>query len=197
MSTKQAYSEQELLLQLRENSEAAFTAIYHQYWRLLFSVAANKLDNTTDAEEIVQEVFADLWRRREGITIELSLKSYLAAAVKFQVYSFMAKKAREAQRQAAFPVEETTALSPEEQLYRKELQQQLYDITLQLPDKCRLVYQMSREEGLSNKQIAEQLSISEKTVESQITKALRRLRSGFRSLLFNLFSFFKIFFQVA
>lgn len=185
------------MLQLRENSEIAFTAIYHQYWRLLFSVAANKLDNVADAEEIVQEVFADLWRRRGEITIELSLKSYLAAAVKFQVYSFMARRARDIQKQADYPLAGALAFSPEEQLHRKELQQQLYDITLQLPDKCRLVYQLSREEGLSNKQIAEQLSISEKTVESQITKALRRLRSGFKSLLFTVFSFLKIFFQVA
>lgn len=187
MSTKQTNNDQDLLRLLADDSETAFTAIYYQYWRLLFSVAANKLGSVTDAEEIVQEVFTDLWRRRKDIQITLSLKSYLAAAVKFQVYTFMSKRHREAQQLSDF-VPGDVAASPEEQLRARELRQQLYDITQELPEKCRLVYQLSREEGFTNKEIAERLSISEKTVETQMTKALKRLREGFKLLLSGIFS---------
>jgi RNA polymerase sigma-70 factor (ECF subfamily) len=169
-----------LLSSLREDSEAAFTQIYYQYWKLLFAVAVNKLDNTSDAEEIVQEVFADLWRRRHEIRIEQSLKAYLATAVKFQVYTLMAKKHRDATRQEGSPTPDNWALSPDEEFRQKELQEQLYQVTQELPDKCRLVYQLSREAGMSNKEIAAILDISEKTVENQMTKALKRLRTVFR-----------------
>lgn len=172
------YSEQELLSLLKEDSDTAFTQIYYQYWKLLFAVAANKLDSTTDAEEIVQEVFADLWRRRHEIRIEQSLKAYLATAVKFQVYTLLARRHREAQRQAG--IQDTWAIAPDDVFRQKELQEQLYHITQELPDKCRLVYQLSREAGLSNKEIAAKLDISEKTVENQMTKALKRLRGVFR-----------------
>ncbi|BAV05102.1 RNA polymerase sigma-70 factor, ECF subfamily [Filimonas lacunae] len=188
MFTKQTNNEQELLHQLALDNEAAFTEIYHQYWRLLFSVAANKLGSAVDAEEMVQEVFADLWRRRRELRIDISLKSYLAAAVKFQVYTFMSKKHRQEQHHAAYAQPDIQTITPEEELHSKQLLQQLYDITLQLPDKCRLVYQLSREEGYSNKEIAEKLSISEKTVESQMTKALKRLRGGFKLLFTYLLS---------
>lgn len=174
------YSEHELLSLLREDSEAAFTQIYYQYWKLLFAVAASKLDNVTDAEEIVQEVFADLWRRRRDIHIEQSLKAYLATAVKFQVYTMLAKKHREATRQEGSPAPDSWAMAPDEAFRQKELQAQLYQLTQELPDKCRLVYQLSREAGLSNKEIAAKLDISEKTVENQMTKALKRLRTVFR-----------------
>lgn len=181
------YSDHELLSLLKEDSDTAFTQIYYQYWKLLFAIAASKLENTADAEEIVQEIFTDLWRRRHEIKIEQSLKAYLAAAVKFQVYTFMARKHQESQRQAYSPSPDILATSPEDLLRRKELQEQLYDITQQLPEKCRLVYQLSREAGLSNKEIAATLSISEKTVENQMTKALKRLKLAFRSFLFTFF----------
>lgn len=181
------YSDQELLSLLKEDSDTAFTQIYYQYWKLLFAIAASKLENTADAEEIVQEIFTDLWRRRHDIRIEQSLKAYLAAAVKFQVYSHMARKHQEMKKQARSPTPDILATSPEDLLHRKELQEQLYDITQQLPEKCRLVYQLSREAGLSNKEIAATLSISEKTVENQMTKALKRLKLAFRSFFFTFF----------
>lgn len=189
MSTEQTYSEQELLLQLREGNEKAFTEIYYLYWKLMFYVASNKLNSPHDAEEVVQEVFADLWRRRSEVRIDVSLKAFLAAAVKFQVYTLMAKRHRETEKKALLEQVRISPTLPDEQLHYKGLYEQFYDITQQLPEKCRLVYRLSREEGLSNKEIAGKLSISEKTVESQMTKALKKLRAGLKLLFTQLFSF--------
>ncbi len=91
----------ELIDLMKTDDSLAFTEIYNRYWKLLFSVAGNKSDNLADAEEIVQEVFFDLWKRRKTISIQLSLKSFLAAAVKFQVYSGLAKKHRESMRKSS------------------------------------------------------------------------------------------------
>ncbi|WP_315816953.1 RNA polymerase sigma-70 factor [Paraflavitalea speifideaquila] len=161
--------------------EAAFTAIYHQYWKLLFSVAANKLDNLTDAEEVVQEVFADLWKRRSEINIQQSLKSYLAAAVKFQVYSLLHKKYRQRQQEGNMQQLTPVTTHVEEQYDYKELQQQLHQTAAQLPERCKLIYELSREKGLSHKEIAQTLDIAEKTVENQLTKALKHLRTSLKS----------------
>ncbi|MBC9928966.1 RNA polymerase sigma-70 factor [Chitinophaga qingshengii] len=186
MSLYRTYTDEALLPLLQDSDETAFNEIYHRYCKLLFAVAANKLNSLADAEEIVQDVFADLWKRRLEITIERSLKSFLAAAVKFQVYSVMARHHRQRARMAGFEPDSMSISPVEEQYNLKVLQEQLYHSTAGLPERCRLVYQLSREDGLSNKEIAAAMAISEKTVENQMTKALRHLRAVFRFL----FSFF-------
>lgn len=173
--------ESELLSKLAQGDEAAFTDIYHQYWKLLFSVAANKLDDLSDAEEVVQEVFADLWKRRSEINIQQSLKSYLAAAVKFQVYSLLHKKYRQRQHEQAMQQPVSGISHVEEQYDFRELQQQLRQTASQLPERCKLIYELSREAGLSNKEIAHTLDIAEKTVENQMTRALKHLRTSLKS----------------
>jgi RNA polymerase sigma-70 factor (family 1) len=174
--------ESEWLRKIAQGDELAFTEIYHQYWKLLFSVASNKLENLADAEEVAQEVFADLWKRREEINIRQSLKSYLAAAVKFQVYSLLDKKYRQRQREQTMQQHISTTSPIEEQYDLKVLQEQLQQTAALLPERCKLVYELSREAGLSNKEIAQTLDISEKTVENQMTKALKHLRTSLKSL---------------
>ena len=187
MSHQPDLIESELLLKIAQGNEHAFTEIYHRYWKLLFSVAANKLYNLADAEEVVQDVFADLWKRRSSIHIHQSLKSYLAAAVKFQVYSLMNKKYRQRQYEESLQQHATAISHIEEQYDLKVLQEQLQQTTAGLPERCRLVYELSREAGLSNKEIAQSLDISEKTVENQMTRALKHLRTSLKSFFSFLF----------
>lgn len=187
MSHQPGHIESEWLRKMAQGDEMAFTEIYHQYWKLLFSVAANKLDNLAEAEEVVQEVFADLWKRRDQINIRQSLKSYLAAAVKFQVYNLLDKRYRQRHHEQLLQQDHFTISHVEEQYDLKALQEQLQQTTARLPERCRLVYEMSREDGLSNKEIAQSLDISEKTVENQMTKALKHLRTSLKSFFSFLF----------
>ena len=182
MSYQRGPIDNELLREMAQGNETAFTQIYHQYWKLLFSVAANKLNNLADAEEVVQDVFADLWKRRAEIDIRQSLKSYLAAAVKFQVYSLLYKKYRQRQFEQSLEQDASATSHVEEQYDLKALQEKLRETAAQLPARCRLVYELSRETGLSNKEIAQSLDISEKTVENQMTKALKSFRTSLKSL---------------
>lgn len=180
MPQQQHHIESELLRKMAQGDDLAFTEIYHQYWKLLFSVAANKLNNLADAEEVVQDVFADLWKRRQEIDIRQSLKSYLAAAVKFQVYSLLYKRHRQRHHEKLLQQHTSHLSHVEEQFDLKALQEQLQQTTAQLPERCKLVYELSRDAGLSNKEIAQSLEISEKTVENQMTKALKHLRTSLK-----------------
>jgi RNA polymerase sigma-70 factor (family 1) len=170
------YGDDQLADLLRSGNEDAFTEIYARYWKLLFYIAAKRLRNHSEAEEAVQNIFTDLWARKASIVIRSSLKYYLAAAVQYQVMNHLAK------RKNVSGIEGTgdrPANTPADQyLNFHELEQQIQELVTALPEKCRLVYELSREHGLSNKDIAAQLGISEKTVENQLTKALARLRAG-------------------
>ena len=155
--------------------EKAFTEIYERYWKLLFSIAFNKTGSLHDAEEMVQDIFADIWRRRATIEIKVSLKSYLAAATRFEVYSFLAKEKRE--QDMANGIASENVLTPEQELDFKNLQISIQENISSLPEKCQLIY-LLKQEGLSNKEVAKTLDISVKTVENQTTTAMRRLRTG-------------------
>jgi RNA polymerase sigma-70 factor (ECF subfamily) len=173
-----------LLNRLNNSDEAAFTEIYNLYWKRLFFLAAQKLQNLSEAEEIVQDIFLDLWKRRKVFDISVGLSAYLSVCVKYKVINLLARRNQHLRySQHAFSLSTIADLSTQHTLQFEELQEQLIKETAKLPEKCRMVFQLSREQGYSQKQIAEQLKISEKTVESHISRALHSLRTGLSHLL--------------
>ena len=176
----------ELLDLLKSGDQAAFTEIYNRYWKKLFAIAGNKINDLDEAEEIVQDIFVALWKRRENLEITGSLSAYLAVSVKYRVIKLLDKRYYEQQyadhsRKVFSLLDDST----QEWLQFEELKTRLSELVADLPEKCRLVYQLSRDRGYSQKQIAEELGISEKTVEAHIGKALKSLRGG----LNNFFTF--------
>ena len=178
MNRYETYLDNDLMALLRSGDQRAFNAIYDRYWKLLFSVALSKLSDFSDAEEAVQDVFADLWKRRDEIVFTHSLKSYIAGAVKFRVYEILAKRRRLLKQKQAHALIDNLEHenSVDEALRLKILQEEIEQAANQLPERCRLIYKLSREEGYSNKLIAEKLHLTEKTVENQMTRALRFIR---------------------
>ena len=77
--------DKELIVLLQKNDRNAFTEIYNRYWKKLFSVAANKIKDLPEAEEIVQDIFVSIWNRRDNLTVIDTLSSYLAVSVKYRV----------------------------------------------------------------------------------------------------------------
>jgi RNA polymerase sigma-70 factor (ECF subfamily) len=182
------FDEKELLLRLQQSDENAFTAIYNHYWKKLFYKAALKLQNLSEAEGIVQDIFLELWRRRAELEITTCLASYLAVCVKHKVIDLLAKRARQLRHHQYISLQTVPAdRSVDDILQFEILKEQLAKETAKLPDKCRLVFELSRHEGYSHKQIAKHLGISEKTVESHLSKALRNLRTGLSHVLSALF----------
>ena len=177
------FDEKELLHRLYTGDEKAFTEIYNQYWKKLFFVAAHKLQNLSEAEEIVQEIFLQLWKRRTVINVEC-LSSYLSVSLKYCIINVLAKRAHQYRcHQFNAYLTGLPDRSTEQTLQFEELKDQLAKETAKLPEKCRLVFQLSREKGYSHKRIAVTLGISEKTVESHLSKAIRSLRAGLSHVL--------------
>jgi RNA polymerase sigma-70 factor (ECF subfamily) len=178
-----SYQDEHLLQLLKESNEDAFTEIYYRYWDRLFSVAMHRLNNTEEARELLQDIFFNLWKRRQSLQLQYTLNTYLATAVKYEVLNRLATKHRQ-QRYHKHVSQHWQEAAPdtENQLHHNELQQQLLVLVKALPEKCRIVYQLSRDKGYSHRKIATELGIAEKTVEAHLTAALRKLRTGLSHL---------------
>ncbi|WP_291909041.1 RNA polymerase sigma-70 factor [Chitinophaga sp. CB10] len=162
------------MMSLREGDNTAFTEIYNRYWKKLLAIAYHHSGDKTIAEEIVQEVFIGLWNRRQELYID-HVAAYLATAVRLAVFKQYAREKRRAEIKAAV-TDPVLSSWDEEKIYSRFQQQYIQGIVEQLPEKCRLVFRLSREEGLSIPEIAQKLGIAEKTAEAHLTKALRELR---------------------
>lgn len=171
---------------------SGFEALFQVNYRPLCASAYRIVQNKDIAEDIVQDVFIKLWEKRNSLTISTSLKAYLFQSVINQSINYN-KKHRNAQiRESLFIASigldtDTTT----EQIDYKETSIRIDAAIKSLPQACRMVFVLSRYEHLSYKQIGEQLRISVKTVENQMTKALKLLRD--RLLWMYLFIFLNFF----
>jgi RNA polymerase sigma-70 factor (ECF subfamily) len=174
------YTDQLLLQQLTRNDQAAFTAIYHRYWTLLFREAMNVLRSQKEAEDCVQELFVSLWRRRQTLSVNTSLKAYLQTAVRYQCIDRMERdmiRGGYLEDFTSYLAARQTLPSVEEELYARELAANIDQLMDKMPGKMREVFRLSRHENLTHREIAERLHISEETVKKQIYLALKLLRS--------------------
>ncbi len=180
MTAASNFTDQHLLAFLKEGREEAFTEIYRRYWEKLLAIGYHYTQNKEFAEEVVHDVFLRLWMQRGEVEIG-SLPAYLGTAVKFSVFKAMLKEKRRSQIRARLPQSEIIS-SDNEKIEARFLRDYLQGIVENLPEKCRLVFQYSREESLSLAEIAARMNISQKTVESHMTKALKTLRHGLHKL---------------
>lgn len=159
----------------QEKKKAFETAFVH-YFKSLHGYAFVILRDHVLAEEIVQEVFLNIWRKREHLEIRSSFKSYLYKCVYNECMDLLSHKkdkivqALDEGDNEAGRDETTIATS------HRELERRLHSAIIELPKKCRVIFQMSRFEDLTYKEIANQLNLSVKTVEAQMAKALKVLR---------------------
>jgi RNA polymerase sigma-19 factor, ECF subfamily len=174
MTRYQQQTDADLIMSLREGKSDAFTEIYDRYWKKLLAVAYHHCRDKVIAEEIVQEVFIGLWNRRKELYID-NVNAYLATAVRLSVFKQYVRQKRrdEIKEQAADPIITTW---DEEKIYTRFLQQHINGIVEVLPEKCRLVFKLSRDEGLSIPEVARRMGIAEKTAEAHLTKALKVLK---------------------
>jgi RNA polymerase sigma-70 factor (ECF subfamily) len=181
------YDDQALLSLVKDGDETAFKMIFERYWDKLYAIAYNRLQSKQAAEDVVQEVLTGLWERRTVWKIQ-SLNSYLATAVRYSVFHELKKALTRQSLPDDLPV--PGVLTVDDELRFKVLQERLQREVNTLPEKCRLVFQYSRELGMSTREIAEELEISPKTVEAHLTKALRQLRAHLGQFLSSFFTIF-------
>ena len=150
----------------------------------IHGMARSRLAESWEAEEIVQEIFCKLWRRRATLSLDKSFEHYFSGAVKFEVINRLAKQARSRRFKnewAARPAQRGESAA--ERLDYRSLRQELQRTVDTLPQKSRLVFQLRHENGYTLHQIAHRLGISIKTVEFHLHKARKTIRSLLANLL--------------
>ncbi len=166
--------------------KTAYLEVYRRYHVQLYSAARKRGLSAEVAEEVVQDLFINLWNQRMNIHIHSSLSGYLFTAIRNLVLNQMQKESVRLRFQDSLKIHiHDFDNSTEENVIAKDLDANLHKNVLALPEKCRFVFELSRKHHKSNKQIAFELGISEKTVENHMTKAIRYLRLSLSHLLFH------------
>lgn len=136
----------------------------------MFSFAVKTVEEEEDAKEIVQDVFKSLWERRKDLELQ-NAERYLLRSVKLRTLEYLRNRGNRWRHHQVI-LQNNTPYYEEDNFHYKELYNQLNTVVESLPNQCRNVYRMSREEGLTNKEIANNLLITERAVEYHISKAL-------------------------
>jgi RNA polymerase sigma-70 factor, ECF subfamily len=167
-----------------------FQEVYLKFFNGLANYAFSILNNREAARDVVQDVFLDLWKKRLDLVIKTSLDAYLVRAVKFKSIDFI----RKAKTQQQYVADVVTSVSESQYDFDEndedsELKKKLSFAIAQLPPKCRQAFLLSRVNGYTYKEIAQEMQISVKTVENQISRAFKLLRQKLSGLMLVLFFF--------
>jgi RNA polymerase sigma-70 factor (ECF subfamily) len=167
--------------QIRKGDEAAFSRLFNGYYASLCFFAAKYIGDLDLSRSLVQQVFVDLWMKREKIDVNISVKSYLYQSVKNRCIDYLRKNRNNSEISES--VENLSRVPFRDLVEEAELSGRINKSINQLPEKCREIFLLSRHEGLKYAEIAQKLNISVKTVEMQIGIALKRLRESLSDFL--------------
>ncbi len=195
MLKKAEYTDEELLALLLTDGESAIDLIFRKYYSFLCKSVYRIIPDTQITEDLAQDVFYGLWKKRDQLKITTSLKAYLKRAALNKALNYIRDQKIDFRNAPAKEELVSKQDSIVQELAADNLQQEIDAAIDNLPERCRLVFVLSRFEELSYRQISEQLGISMKTVENQISKALKSLRVALADhlpigLLFIILNFF-------
>ena len=183
MKLSKTLTDEELVVLITQNNEKAFKLLYNRYWKRMLAKAYTQLQSYTIAEEVVQDAFINFWNRRHTLQLKYSFHTYIASVVRYEVMAQVAKKSKQPLYMDDLNMPGIADHSTQNWLDFDELKSNLDMLVNTLPEKCRLVFKLSRENGMSDKQISENLEISRKTVEAHLGKALKTLRLSINNFL--------------
>jgi len=170
-------SETHIIEGIRAGRESAFRELFSSYYRPLSVFALKYVGDLESAKEIVQDFFVHLYQNRQSLTIRSSLKSYLFQSVRNKSLNHIKQIQTRKKHLDQYESEQEGTVNIENKIIETELEHQIFNIVENLPPQCKNIFTLSRVEGLSNKEIAEKLGISKRTVETQISNALKALRN--------------------
>ena len=194
MNKTEHFSAIDWLQALKEGDLRAFNELFDHYGKRLFRFSMGYLKSELDAEEVVQEVFIKIWNNREELSVQKSFESYLFTIAKNGILNMIRKsKSEQAYLQYAKLHPEKNVLLDDELNFR-ELEKAYQAAIEKLSPRRKVIFLLSREQSLSNAEIAEKMNISVKTVENQMTSALSEIRKHLSSLGFSGIIFFELFY---
>jgi len=174
-------TEDSLFGRIQRDEREALNLLFDLYFEPICHFVNSFVKNASLSEEIVSDVFFNLWVKRKTLKITGNIKAYLYKAARNQAVSYM-RKPSFTHETLELELEADNYTQPDHLLIQKESLNHWQKMIDRLPDRCRMVFTLHREENFTYKQIAELLEISEKTVENQMGKALKLLRESLTQL---------------
>ncbi len=175
----------ELLVLLKQADQSAFAELFERYHQPLYLHAKRMIRDGDEAKDIVQEVFASIWSKRESLLIPNSVDAYLYGSIRNRILNFIAHQKVVSKYEESIDTFLERGISyTDEQVREKELSRIIEREIALLPEKMREVFELSRKDELSYKEIAERLNISENAVKKQAQRAIKILRFKIRLSLF-------------
>jgi RNA polymerase sigma-70 factor (family 1) len=166
---------------VRANDQQAFNKLFDKYWISVYKTGYKYLRDKETCQEIVHDIFLSLWNRRHDLVID-SFPAFLLTAARYQIYSRKKLKRFMFDSTSELAADPHASNDADIRIRQTELNNRLQLTLLGLPNRCQEIFRMSRFECLSNDEIALQLGISKRTVENQLTMALRHIRSHLKDI---------------
>jgi RNA polymerase sigma-70 factor (family 1) len=175
-------SDAELWTAIRMDNAHALNLLFDRYWARLYKTAYNLTHDTEVSKEIVHDVFLNIWKRRNLLHIN-SFPHFLLTAIRYQYYNRMRAAQSPIVWVPDYAYHDTVTLRNEAEIRQEEMELTLAlkQYLIPLPKRCQEIFLLSRNDHLTNEEIADQLHISKRTVENQITYALKYLRSTLKN----------------
>ncbi|MDT7828021.1 RNA polymerase sigma-70 factor [Pricia sp. S334] len=189
---KPSYEKEGLLIRgLKNGEEGAYSYLVESYHHKLCVYASNLIHDDSAAEDIVQNVFVSIWKNRQKLKDDFSIKNFLYKSVHNEFIDQYRKNRSVLTLQKKYIDALESIIDENQDFHLEKMMKSVEDAIKALPPKCKMIFVLSKKEGLSNLEISEHLNISIKTVENQITKAFSDLRGKlgekYKTLLFILF----------
>jgi RNA polymerase sigma-70 factor, ECF subfamily len=183
-ATRTDLQDEAIITLLAKKDERAFEQVFKKYFKGLYGYVCSILKEDIYAEEIVQQVFFKLWEKSDSILISGSVAAYLYRAVHNESLNHLKHEKVKSKHKmhVAYSMRHAAESAPKT-LQAKELEKKIHAALNELPEQCRTVFQMSRFEEMKYREIADELNIAVKTVENQISKALKILREKLAEFL--------------
>ncbi|MFI5163368.1 MAG: RNA polymerase sigma factor [Sphingobacteriales bacterium] len=177
MANNTRYIDQNLLSRLRNGDRLAFDELYSRHWERVYAQAFKKLNDPDVAKDITQDVFIRLWINRETNHID-HLEAYLFAAVRNNIFRYLKEEGRFIPIADLLLETRSYWSEPDAATLERELRQAYEAMLSSMPPAQQTIFKMRFQEELSTQEIAEQLNISRKTVQNQLTKAVSMLKTS-------------------
>lgn len=185
-------NDQELFLRIRQGDKKSFEVLFKTYYASLCHFSRSFIKDQDDCEEVVQDFFLKLWEKREELDINTSVKSYLFSAIRNRCLNYIKHSKIKLEYQLEVLKNPESDIDTSNYFMEIDLVEKIDKSIAALPDRRREIFILSREQGLKYREIADQLGISIKTVETQMGQALKDLREKLKEYQNLLVSFLLI-----
>lgn len=187
----ESLTDEMLVERLRQGEDRAFDILYKRYRQKLVATASQRVKDVAVAEELMQDIMTDFWNRRHTIVLQTAFAPYIFTALRYAVLDYLRKLAvKDRYIAEMLHTAQHDVSTPDNSADTEARFQQLESTIESLPDKCRLVFKLSRFENKSIQEISDQLGISSDTTKYHISHAMKVLRTELKHIPLLLWCFF-------